>query len=222
MNILSSTSTLINNVLTARAERIAQDPGTEEVVDPRQPQPSKPVDTVELSKQYEDMKKLEELQKTAPRINWENRTYDGKPIPDIYHQELTPEMISGEQAYSVITSWTTGEIVYMEEKLPQNERVVAQSYEFIQNSQQQIERATALVKTYNDVSATGGKVPDPKAQMLFDINAKSMETSFQRFLENMVLGYDKLGIDLNDARDQMLKLSNGTFDLGELLSKYFS
>ena len=124
MNIISNATSLMSDVLTARAERVAATPGSEEEVQPKgyiELHLDDPEDRIEISRMAQEMQKLEEMRKTAPRIDWENRTYQGQKIPDSWHKEPTPEMIAGEQPYAVWTNVLSGERKYVEQALPERE-----------------------------------------------------------------------------------------------------
>lgn len=224
MNIISNAATLMTNVLSARAERIAATPGSEEEVQPKgyiELHLDDPEDRIEISRIAQEMQKLEEMRKTAPRIDWENRTFMGQKIPDTWHKEPTPEMIAGEQPYVISTGLISGERKYIEQALPERERVILNDMQFLQGMQQHVEKAESMMKTYEARRQEHGMAPDPVSQAILQRHSDDMKKEMQSFLEMMVIGYDKLGFDLNYADEYMRTSSLGTFDLAALLEKYF-
>jgi hypothetical protein len=101
--------TLMNNVLQSRAKRIAATPNSEEKVNPFAKGKNAPVDVVKISETAKDIQRLKEKYKDAPRIDWENRTMNGKKLPDNMYEKPTAEMLSGEQPYSVL--YTDGQAI---------------------------------------------------------------------------------------------------------------
>lgn len=224
MNIISNAATLMTNVLSARAERIAATPGSEEEVQPKgyiELHLDDPEDRIEISRIAQEMQKLEEMRKTAPVTDWENRTYRGQKIPDTWHKEPTPEMISGEQPYSVGIGLLTGERIYKEQALPERERAIQYDMQQLQNMDANLQRMEQMQQQYASSSRNAGVTPDPRAQAILAYQKDEAQKEMQRFLELMVIGYDKLGFDLQYAHDYMKESSLGTFDLAALLEKYF-
>ena len=93
--------------------------------------------------------------------------------------------------------------------------------QFLQGMQQHVEKAESMIKTYEVRRQEHGMAPDPVSQAILQRHSEDMKKEMQRFLELMVIGYDKLGYDLQYAHDYMKESSLGTFDLAALLEKYF-
>lgn len=217
MNIISNATSLMSNVLSARAERIASDPDSQEELVPTPAY----VTARDTQENAEYMAKLQKMREEAPRIDWENRTYKGKKIPDTWHKEPTPEMFSGEQPYSDPSFALSGEKVYINESLPERERGILQDTQYLQGMVSGMEQAEQVMQAYDAQKLASGKTPDPIAQLTLRMNRDGAAQDVQRALEEIVIGYSRLGIDLETADAKMSEFSLGELSLSDLLERFF-
>jgi len=213
--------TLMNNVLQSRAKRIAATPNSEEKVNPFAKGKNAPVDVVKISETAKEIQQLKEKYKDAPRIDWENRIMDGKKIPDNIYEKPTPEMLSGEQPYSVLSRWATGEVFYMKQPYNEKETAIRHDLQLLSGMQQHVENMLDMQQEYRLRTQGAGRNSDPIATSTMVEHTVQASGVTQKLLEEMVLGYQRSGIDLLEAHNTMSEISLGEFSLADMIQRYF-
>ena len=217
MDAITSDNVLMTSVLTARSKRIAATPGTEELVNPLEENRRPAKDAVSISERAAELEKIHQMRKNAPRIDWENRTLGDKKISDNIHQELTPEMLSGEQPYSIGRMLLSGEIYYLEQDLPEQERIIQHDLEKLSGMQFHTENMESMQREY-DLTTNS---PDPAATSVMERNTEHVRHLSQSMLEGTLLSYYKHGIDVLEADRLMSEMSMGQFSLAGMIERYF-
>lgn len=171
-------------------------------------------DSVTLSPEAKEL-----LETPQPKIDWETRTYKGKPIPDSYYKEKTPEMLSGKQPY---IRWGGNSGVYY-----QAVDETHQEYE-MRTTTEQLERKTQQISNYQtklaeiEVRLQGEKPSStlPIMQAWYQTHIERASQELSRVLEETKIGFGDLQISLDTAQEGILHYSEGKIDLLSLLQQY--
>lgn len=184
-------------------------------------------DAQKRTKKFEaDLMAAREYDKNAPKIDWETRTYMGKPIPDSYHQEMTPAMITGEQPYR--HAFGAMGNFYIESEFTEAERSYQVDVDMMQAKLRNIEGFSASVeknKAQQESLLKDGA--DPMSMRVQDAQYGEMRDQFyldfykadlQHYITTRAKGYEKYNISLDDWRDGLLKMSDNKIDLYAIYS----
>jgi len=130
-------------------------------------------------------------------------------------------MLSGEQPYSVIGRWATGEVFYIKQTYDAKETAIRSDLNMLSGMQQHVENMQDMQQEYRLRTQGAGRNSDPIATSTMVEHTVQASGATKTMLEGVILSYQHHGIDLLEAHNTMSEVSLGEFSLADMIQRYF-